>query len=437
MVVKSLKHRGIGLERRRLYPGSALIIGLLAFFYTWTIFFPYVQNLFELETTAGIALGSSLAGLGAMVVIPPIIGSILDRSKSAVVPSLVAATFIALGGISFALMTSMDSWATAKWFWYAASFLLGGGATALATGFLPPLVAQWFADDEQGSAQGLMMGARYLALAAASPIIGGLLELLGFSFGFAMAVTLFGVAVTIVLGAFVWRFPTIEEREEILGEEVESDDDKDLVEANSLPLKAAMTDARFWILLVAMTGASFSFTGFQQNFSLILVEGLVENAGYSEGFISGTVVPTFLSINYIFMGAGAIFWGRVMDYLGGPFRALILVYGIPATLYVVFFLSYTMLIPVLIVGALIFFGLGGEPPVHYAAVPTFFGRENVGKLITYMNAVSVGMGMFFGPVVFAWVNDMTGVYLASFAVAVVVRFVSAGAAAVGTQVATE
>ncbi|MDR5656519.1 MFS transporter [Halodesulfurarchaeum sp. HSR-GB] len=418
-----------------MYPGSALIIGLLAFFYTWTIFFPYVQNQFGLESTAGIALGSSLAGLGAMVVIPPIIGTILDRTNSSVIPSFVAATLIALGGISFALMTASESWAMGKWYWYASSFLLGGGATALATGLLPPLVSQWFADDEQGSAQGLMMGSRYLALAAASPILGGLLNLLGFSFGFAMAITLFAVAITIILGGFFWRFPTAEEQREIFDQETTEESEGGNGEAMSFGM--AIKDARFWILLVAMTAASFSFTGFQQNFSLILVQGLVENAGYSEGFITGTVVPTFLSINYVFMAAGAIFWGRIMDYLGGPFRTLILVYGIPATLYAVFFLSYTMLIPVLIVGALIFFGLGGEPPVHYAAVPTLFGRENVGKLLTYMNAVSVGMGMFFGPIVFAFINDVTGVYLASFGVAIVIRFVGAGAAAVGTRVASQ
>ncbi|WP_083426129.1 MFS transporter [Halodesulfurarchaeum formicicum] len=433
MPANSLKNRGIGLDKRRLYPGSALIIGLIAFQYTWTIFFPYVQNQFALESTAAIALGSSLAGLGAMVVFPPIIGTILDRTDSAVIPSLVAAVLIALGGVSFSLMTTAESWVMGKWFWYAASFLLGGGATALATGLLPPLVSQWFSDDEQGSAQGLMMGARYLALAAASPIIGGLLSLLGFSFGFAMVVTLFGVAITIVLGTVVWRFPTADEQRELFDQESETDTESS---GEAMTFAAAFKDARFWILLVAMTGAAFSYMGFMQNFSLILVEGLVENAGYSEAFVTGTVVPTFLSVNYLFMGAGAIFWGRVMDYLGGPFRALILIYGIPATLYALFFLSYTMLIPVLVIGALIFFGLGGEPPVHYAAVPNFFGRENVGKILTYMNAVSVGSGVFLGPIVFAYINDLTGVYLASFAVAIAIRFISAGAAAVGTRYST-
>lgn len=432
----SLKDRGIGLERRRLYPVSALIVGLFAFQYTWTIFFPYVKNLFGLETTAGIALGGSLAGLGAMVVIPPILGTVLDRTNSSAIPSLVAATLIGFGGISLALMTASETWTTGKWFWYGSSFLLAGGATAIATGLIPPLVSHWYADDEQGTAQGLMMGSRYLGLALASPIIGGLLNLLGFSFGFAMAITLFTLAVTIGLGGLVWRFPTAEEQREIFDDE-EAEDETGGEEGESMTVVEAAKDIRFWTLLVAMTAAAFSFTGFQQNFSLILVQGLVENAGYSEAFITGTVIPTFLSINYLFLGAGSIFFGWVMDYLGGPFRTLVIVYGIPAILFGVFFLSYTMLIPVLVIGALIFFGLGGQPPIHYAAVPYFFGRENVGKLITYMNALSVGMGMFFGPVIFAYVNDITGVYLASFALVIVIMFVGVGAAVVGTKVAPQ
>ncbi|MDZ7849517.1 MAG: hypothetical protein U5K70_01435 [Halodesulfurarchaeum sp.] len=76
----------------------------------------------------------------------------------------------------------------------------------------------------------------------------------------------------------------------------------------------------------------------------------------------------------------------------------------------VFYFTYSNLLMVYVVGVILFLITPGQPILHFAAVPALFGRKNVGMVMSYINAFSVGAGLAIGPVLFGYMADFFGGY---------------------------
>ena len=170
------------------------------------------------------------------------------------------------------------------------------------------------------------------------------------------------------------------------------------------------------------------------NIATIIIEGLAEKAGMDYEYVAGSFVPLFMSVTAIGNGVGALAWGVINDRIGGPLRTLPLIYAIGGIAIILFYLVYTDPLLILLVGALLYFALGGEPAVHFAAVPTFFGRKFVGRITTVLNT-SVMTSAIIGPYLGAFIRDTTGSYFYSLLIAAILHIFSAGVVLLGRKYA--
>lgn len=88
----------------------------------------------------------------------------------------------------------------------------------------------------------------------------------------------------------------------------------------------------------------------------------------------------------------------------------------------------------MIIGFLLYLGLGGEPTAHYASVSYVFGRKNLGKIMTVLQASSVGLGITTGAFIGAYIKDITGGYFWAIMLAVVLRIVAAISSLIGLRI---
>lgn len=458
----SILKRGVGPDRRWFYPASGTGLRfILAYLGIWSLFYPYLQNVYGLDTVAPLAAGASAVGVGVMVIGPPIAGTILDYLETPKIPFAIAAASFFVGMLLLASMFAIDSWAEAQWFYYAGSFLTGIGV-GMTAGTAVPTLSRWYRGERMGRAMGIINMGDPLGRVALAPIVAGLIAYIGFGYDLFLLIGIVGAVVVVIVGVVLWRNPTQEEIDSgVLSASLDDEDDdgadngepdeamsadaapegdsgaeddgEESIDEEGVTIGEAVKMKEFWILYFAMMGAAFSYMGLLQNISTIMIEGLTIG-GYSEAYVADWLVPTFLSLTGLLTAIGAYVWGDLMDRLGGPWRTLPFIYGIPAVLIGVFYFGYTNLYLVLGIGAVMFFFFGGEPAVHYAAVPHLFGRKNIGMVMSYINAFSVGTGIVLGPTVMAYINDLWGGYALALALAVALRLLSTGLSLYGLRV---
>lgn len=438
-----VRQRGIGAGHRWFYPLSGGTVRFfLAYVGIWSLFFPFLMDSFGIETIAPVAIGSSAAGVGAMVVGPPIAGTLLDKLGTPKIPLLVSAVGFGVGGLVLGMLFTVDTWEAARWYWYLGSFGIGFGAGS-AQGAITPTVSRWFRGANIGTAMGIVNTGNPLGRVGLAPFVTFLISYFGFGFDVFATMAVVGVVAIVAIGVVFWRNPTPEEIESGVLEAADGSDGDGDEDSEELPMETdpapdltiweAARTREFWILYVAMAGAAFAYMGFMQNISTIMIEGLGRVGPYEEAYVANTLVPLFLSVTGVVTAVGALAWGYIMDYLGGPWRTLLIIYSVPAVGMVVFYLGYSNLFVVLGVGAIMLFFFGGEPAVHFAAVPHLFGRKNIGMVMSYINSFSVGTGIVLGPTVMAYIADVTGGYLAALLVAVALRLLSTGMAFLGLR----
>mgnify|MGYP000866504457 CR=1 FL=1 len=221
------------------------------------------------------------------------------------------------------------------------------------------------------------------------------------------------------LGIPFWKIPPHDWTPAGMQLKAKSSDSKKIHIARDYTLPEAIEDRRFWILYVCFICAAFSLMFFAQNASLIIIEGLSKTMSREE--ILTSVVPLFLTITALAGLLGRFGWGVITDKLGGPWRTLWIVYLLPAILMGLFYLGYHSKTLIFIIGFLFYFCSGGEPVIHYAIVPHVFGRRHLGKVMSTLNAFSVGIGIAFGPYVGAYIKDITGGYYWALVMAVIIR----------------
>jgi len=199
-------------------------------------------------------------------------------------------------------------------------------------------------------------------------------------------------------------------------------------------LRDAVRDKRFWILFTIMVATAIGWFLFILNVATIVVEGLTRSIGvdanlisymryftrnevviladYVTSYISNTVIPFFMSVTAVANALGALTWGSLNDRIGGPLRTLPIVYTLAGVACTAFYFGYTNVALLLALGVAVYFALGGEPTVHFAAVPQFFGGKAAGRITVILNS-SIALSSVVGPYIGAFIRDAAGTYFGS------------------------
>lgn len=389
-------NRGVGEKYRWFYPVSSFVIACgVSLILLWSMFFPYVRDLFGLETVAPIALASSFVGLGTMVIAPPLAGILFDKYGPKP-PLAIAAVVFLSGFVILAFMMNYADWDLGRYFWYGGSFVVGLGM-GFFIGTSPSTVARWF-PDKIGTSMGFAVSGQAAGSVVMPPVIGALITSFGFTAPVFIITGVVGFLLIIGIGVLFWKVPPSDWKPAESNQSTGTNEQESKSE-NHYNLGEAAKDKRFWLLMVSFITSAFGFMGFSQNASMIVEEGLI-SGGYSPDYIAVSVVPIFLSLTGVATVLGAFSWGVLTDRIGGPWNSLPLVYASSALLIGVFYLGYEYLVPIFLLGIILYFLFGGEPAVHFIIVPYVFGRKHIGKLLNVMNSFSVGLGITLGPIVY-------------------------------------
>ncbi len=420
--------RGIGEDKRWFYPITAFTTGVIITVNAlWTMFYPYIQTHFGLDTTASIVLAATFMGIGSMILGPPIAGIILDKYGPKI-NFILSAAFLACGHILIAQMLKLTDWSTAMYYWYIGSLFIGIG-TGFFSGSHTATVGKWF-PDKTGTAMGLAVAGAGTGTIIYSPLVAAYIRANGFNSNIFLFFAALSAAVMLFIMVPFWRSPDHNWLPKSMKEKMPA--------AGAAPIgkdytfEEATKDKRFWIMGGCFLCAAFSLMFFTQNVTLIIIEGLSANL-LAEDILT-KVIPLFLTIQAASGLIGRFSWGVISDKLGGPWKTLWLVYFVPAVLMGIFYLGYKSVILIYIVGFLFFFFSGGEPVIHYAIVPYVFGRRHLGKIMSTVNAFSVGIGVASGPFIGAYIKDITGGYVLALVLAIVIRLSGTGLALYGMKV---
>ncbi|HZK25647.1 MAG TPA: MFS transporter [Oscillospiraceae bacterium] len=415
---------GVGDNKRWYYPMSAFMMGAMRIA-PWALFYPHVQTAFNLETTANIILVSTFTGLGSMILGPPISGTILDKYGPKI-PFALSGIFSLAGYLTLMVVLGKETWAEAQTLWYVGGFLIGLGAGFYA-GSYTATVAKWF-PDRLGVAMALGGSGMSIGTMILTPLIASFIVRYGFTGNIFMILGIVGFCAITLLGAIPWRLPKADWKPEGLGAKAKASG-KPVQEQKQFTFAEAVRDRRYWILAGGFLGAAFSNMLFSQNVTLIIIEGLT-SVGMGRADIMATVVPYYLSLTSFAGIFGTFLWGWVLDKLG-PFVALPLMYFISGVLIWVFYMGYTSVTFIYVVGAILVLAMRGEGTLHYAAVPAVFGRQHIGKIMSTLNSMSVGIGIALGPFLGSYIRDITGGFKTSLILAVSLRMMGTAFALVG------
>jgi len=411
---------GFSEKYRHLYPVTAAILALFSMFIlVWSQFYPYLMEKFGLISVAPVALSSSIV-FASTLVFQIAAGFMADRLGPKL-PLALAGIGILAGMTVISLTFSHDSWENARLYWYAGSLVIGVGS-GFYVGTFPVVLGRWF-PESPGRAFGIAIFGQNLSPLVMSPLVAYLVANIGLSDTFVILGVVVSALIYLIGFAF-WKVPPAHWHPSRSAAS----------EAKHISLKQAVRDRRFWTLFTVMYSTAFGWFLIILNIATIIVEGLVEAAGMRADYVVGAFVPMFMALTAIGNAVGGFFWGIVNDRIGGPLRTLPLVYFVGGVAIVLLILSYTNPVTLLAVGILLYFALGGEPTVHFSAVPTFFGREAVGRITTILNT-SVFTSAIVGPYVGAFLKDATGTYFSSLVTAALLHFFAVAVVLVGRKYA--
>ncbi|MDD5622632.1 MAG: MFS transporter [Actinomycetota bacterium] len=421
--------KGVGEKKRWFYPISSFLLSLgLSTAGIWTIFYPHIQEYYNLEMVANIVLASLFIGLGQMLFGPMIAGFIVDKYGPKI-PYVFSMISIVSGYLIISRMLSFNNWNSAMPLWYIGSFFLGLGQ-GLYSGTYSTTVAKWF-PDKPGTATGLGVAGLTAASIIYSPVIAFMIRVNGFN---KKIFLLFGLIAVIMLSIAIifWKNPTHNITLDLLKLKNDKLINKISQPEREFTLLEASKSAYFWILFTGFLCASFAQMFFVQNASMLIIEGLEASMGREQAL--AVVVPSFLIISGFAGLLGGFGWGFIIDRLGGPWRTLPLLYFSTAVLILLFYFNYNSIVLIMIFGFLLYLGLQGEPTVHYASISYVFGRKHLGKIMTTLQAFSVGLGISLGPFLGAYIKDVTGGYFWAIMLAVALRIIATIASLIGLRI---
>lgn len=402
---------GIGEKHRQLYPITvALMLLFSMLMLIWSQFYPYIIQLYSLESVSAVAVSASILGAGTLLTL--VLSGYLADKFGPKIPLAISGALIFLGMFLISQMFSFDQWSSASLYWYSGSFIVGLGSGFL-IGAFPVVLGRWF-PDAPGRAFGIALFGQNVSPIVLAPISAYLISLVGLPGTFiGLGVIVF--AAIYLIGVLLWKVPDADWAPE--GFKVLK------VSEESFSLKQAISDARFWILFTAMLSTAIGWFLILLNVATIVFEGLVERASLSYEYVVGFYIPLFMSITALGNGFGALFWGTLNDRIG-TLKTLPVLYTICGISIMLLYASYTNPLLLILFGVLLYFTLGGEPAVHFSAVPTFFGRKFVARITSVLNT-SVMTAAVIGPYLGAAIRDLTDSYFYSLLIAAILHFFAA------------
>ncbi|MCS7130055.1 MAG: MFS transporter [Archaeoglobaceae archaeon] len=379
---------GLGEKHKNLYPVTlALLLVFAMVSLVWSQFYPHILQRYSLNELSPVVLSASLIGLG-MLVFQLFAGFLADKfgPKPTVA---ISGIFYLLGMFIISLTFNYALWEDARLFWYFGSLVVGFGA-GFFVGTYPVVIARWFSENT-GKAFGIAIFGQNISPLLMSPLIAYLiinydLQTTFIALGFLIFATFYSI------GVLLWKVPEVKKTH------------------SDSSLREALSDARFWILFVVMFSTATAWFLILMNIATIVFEGL--SSSMSSEYIKNQFVPLFMSITAIGSAIGSFFWGALNDRIGGPFKVLPLLYSIAGIFIFIFALTYFDPFLILIFGILVYFCLGGEPTVHFTAVPTFFGKKFTGRITALLN-MSVMTSSIIGPYLGSFLRDLTTSYLSA------------------------
>jgi len=380
---------GLSERYRSLYPPTvALLLVFAMVSLVWSQFYPHILQRYSLSELSPVVLSASLIGLG-MLIFQLIAGFLADKFGPKPTMALAGVAYL-IGMLTISLMFEQAEWDIAKLYWYAGSFVVGIGA-GFFVGTYPVVIARWFSENT-GKAFGIAIFGQNISPLLMSPLIAYLI--LNYSIKTAFVVLGFLIfAVFYAIGVALWKVPGVEKLKS----------DSSLLEA--------LKDARFWVLFTAMFTTATAWFLILMNIATIVLEGL-SKASIDSDYIVNQFVPLFLGITAVGSAFGSFFWGSLNDRAGGPFKVLPLLYAIAGVSIALFVLVYSNPWLLLALGVLVYFCLGGEPTVHFTAVPTFFGKKFAGRITALLNT-SVMTSSIIGPYLGSFIRDVTTSYVSA------------------------
>ncbi|MDK2781449.1 MAG: hypothetical protein PWR13_477 [Archaeoglobi archaeon] len=404
------------MERRIVYPLSAAVLSMILMLaLIWSQFYPYIMEYYDLKEITPIALSASISASG-MLIAQLIAGFIADRVGPKI-PAVISAVGMLIAMLVISKMFEYTNWEIARLYWYAGSLIMGIGGGFFA-GTYPAVIGRWYAD-QPGKAFGIVIFGQNLSPLITAPLAAYLIANYGLAYTFVVFGVL-GFVLVVAVGVGIWKFP--KEVPTISSESVNE----------PINLRGVFRDIRFWIMFAVMYSTAIGWFLILMNVGTIIVEGLSDKAGLSLDYVAGTIVPLFMMITAVGNALGAIFWGVINDRIGGPLRTLPIIYGIGGLAITAFYFSYTNVILLFAIGLLLYFALAGEPTVHFAAVPTFFGSSMVGRITVILNT-SVSLSAIVGPYIGAFIRDQFGSYMWALFMAAALHFFATGVVLIGRK----
>ena len=409
---------GLGEKQRFGYAVIGALLGAtIILSRAWSVFYPYLMDMFGRTDTATFAFGSSCMGFGMMVVAPIICGSLLDKHGPKLTYSISFVCFVCYI-ICFRIMCSMTDWEQAKYLWYLGSFLVGLGVGQYST-TNPSLVTKWN-PDRIGKAFGIADMGSALAVMWIPSFVTFLIPRVGVS----NTLTTLGIIAccsVLVLGIILCRLPEPDWKPAGWAppKQLETADQKG---TGGLTLKEAARKKEFWCLIACIFFACIGGFMFSMNLTPIVIEGCSVKGGLDQDYVVSTLVPLIMAVAGVCDAVGRPLWGFIMDKFKNRWTFLLFVYGCRVIAFVVFLLLYTTATGTIIGTALGFICYGGISVAHSSAGVALFGTRK-GGAITGATLIAVGIAWVAGPSLSAMVADAVG-YTPAFIVAIALILVA-------------
>jgi MFS family permease len=359
-----------------------MFYGLPFFFDFWVKDFGWSRA----TVTSGMAF--------AKIVVGPLFGFfagwVIDRFG----PRRLMLSGIVMGGFALIGLSVM----TSLWQFYI--FYLFNALGYMFGGPLPNqvLISRWF-----NKARGKAMGIAYLGVGFGGMLVPQLARWLNFNFGWHEALMILGVLMIVVAFPMAWF---AKENPEGVSEQVKHDDSK-------IPFGPILKSWPFYLLVIGSMCSIGAVAGTSQNLKLFFSIDLKYSQEHAANVLSIVLASSII---------GRLLMGWLADRIQKKY-VMILIYALVA---VSIPLLYLASVPgVIYVFAFIFgIALGGDYMIIPLMAAELFGINVMGRVMGLVITAD-GFGEAFGPLLAAWLRDISGSYANGFASLIVL-------AAIGT-----
>jgi len=359
-----------------------MFYGLPFFFDFWVKDFGWSRA----TVTSGMAF--------AKIIVGPLFGFfagwVIDRFG----PRRLMLSGIVMGGIALIGLSVM----TSLWQFYI--FYLFNALGYMFGGPLPNqvLISRWF-----NKARGKAMGIAYLGVGFGGMLVPQLARWLNFNFGWHEALMMLGVLMIVVAFPMAWF---AKENPEGVSEQVKHDDSK-------IPFGPILKSWPFYLLVIGSMCSIGAVAGTSQNLKLFFSIDLKYSQEHAANVLSIVLASSII---------GRLLMGWLADRIQKKY-VMILIYALVA---VSIPLLYLASVPgVIYVFAFIFgIALGGDYMIIPLMAAELFGIKVMGRVMGLVITAD-GFGEAFGPLLAAWLRDISGSYANGFASLIVL-------AAIGT-----